>query len=91
MRAVAFKEIGGPEVLLLVELPTPERPGRIAVYGEAARHPGLLLVELPTPEPGRNTGKAVLRVGADLENVRTVSLGRRIRGPGSQLPWRERP
>ncbi|MEV4878699.1 zinc-binding dehydrogenase [Streptomyces cyaneofuscatus] len=70
MRAVAFKEVGGPEVLRTVELPAPEPgPGEVLVASGAVRIDITAeydLADAPEAqrqlESGRNKGKAVLRI-----------------------------
>jgi NADPH:quinone reductase len=85
MKAIQFKEYGGPEVLNTIEVERPVATGRNVVievhavgvnYADTARREGQYVVPTPLPYiPGAEVAGVVVEVG---EEVTSVKPGTRV-------------
>ena len=93
MKAIRVQRTGGPEVLRLEEVPTPEPgPGQLLIRVEAAgvnfvdvyHRTGLYKVQLPFT-PGREGAGMVERVGEGVTTFRRARCS--SRGPHWRTTW----
>ncbi|MGH7879609.1 MAG: quinone oxidoreductase family protein, partial [Candidatus Binataceae bacterium] len=89
MKAIQFKEVGGPEVMQLVEVPKPEvRPGMVRVrnhavginFGDNSFRQGNYVIKPKLPDtPGMEAAGVIDEVGAGVEGLKP---GTRVAGIG---------
>lgn len=87
MKAMLSTQVGGPETLVLQDLPTPE-PGknqvRIRVHAAGVNFPDTLIIrdlyQMKPPRPFAPGGEIAGEVEAVGDNVRTLSVGDRVLG-----------